>query len=229
MLPVSHRDVPKQQKDGDFFDSVGNNVNKFGRSAATGALKGFKAVNSVFDDFKNFLDRGNVVDLAVGIVMGTAFTAIVTSLVQDLVTPWIGLASQGNLKNNFVILRCPKANDTGVFPPVFETAGCKGVWATVAEAQKAGAVTFNWGNFLETVINFVIISAIIFFIVKVYAATFRRKKAEAPKKTKECVYCCKDIPIKAARCPDCTSTLPEPQVESAPDVVIIRDQDKKDW
>ncbi|KAI8824502.1 large-conductance mechanosensitive channel [Fimicolochytrium jonesii] len=177
-----------------------------------GLVGGVKVVGSVMDDFKEFLSRGNVIDLAVGLVMGAAFTAVVTSVVTDLITPVIGLATRQNLKNNYLILRCPTV-------PV-PIANCtKAMWATVAEAQKAGATTWNWGNFLEVTINFLIISIIIFFMVKVYAAAFRRKKPE--KKTKECTFCYKDIPIKAIRCPECTSNLEDKRPPMPESVVTI--------
>ncbi|KAJ3037080.1 hypothetical protein HDV00_002085 [Rhizophlyctis rosea] len=192
-----------------------NQVNIELKNIRTGAMKGGKAVGGVLNDFKAFLDKGNVVDLAVGIVMGAAFTAIVTSLVQDIITPPIGLATQSNLANMFVILRCPKDNVTKQELP------CKNNnnWNTIADAQKAGAVTWNWGNFLQTCINFIIIAIIIFLIVKFYAAAFRRKAP--PKKTKECGYCFKDIPIKATRCPECTSHLSDIVEPATPDSVII--------
>ncbi|KAL2913150.1 hypothetical protein HK105_207391 [Polyrhizophydium stewartii] len=170
-----------------------------GEQLKGGAIKSVKAVGSVLDDFKEFLNRGNVVDLAVGIVMGAAFTAIVNSFVNDLITPFIGLATQNNLENSFIIIRCP-GNVTDCHN--------KGLWSTPADANKAGAVTWNWGRFLQTCINFVIISAIIYFIVKAYAAAFRRKK---PDTTKDCPFCAKSIPKKAVRCPECTSMLEEPK------------------
>ncbi|KAI9096049.1 large-conductance mechanosensitive channel [Phlyctochytrium arcticum] len=184
----------------------GINVTRFAgqvvNNGMNGALKGAKAVGGVLDNFKEFLDRGNVVDLAVGIVMGAAFTGIVTSLVSDIFTPFISLATSANLANNFLILRCPVTNGTDIYPL---RASCLGVWKTTAEAQKAGAVTWNWGNFVQVVINFVIIAIIIFFIIKMYAAAFRRKVP--PPKTKSCDFCFKDIPKKAIRCPECTSHI----------------------
>ncbi|TPX66745.1 hypothetical protein SpCBS45565_g04308 [Spizellomyces sp. 'palustris'] len=213
---------PKAEKKG---------MNKFAGQVGSGAMKGVKAVGGVLDNFKEFLNRGNVVDLAVGIVMGAAFTAIVTSLVQDIFTPFISLATSANLANNFLILRCPKAvNATQPFFPDYPPRNfCQDFWKTTAEAQKAGAVTWNWGNFVQSVINFLIISIIIFFIVKMYAAAFRRKKADV--KTKECPFCCKDVPLKATRCPMCTSDIDPPSETSQPEpaLLIVNKNGAKKW
>ncbi|KNC95964.1 large conductance mechanosensitive channel protein [Spizellomyces punctatus DAOM BR117] len=202
-------------------------VEKFADQVGNGAMKGVKAVGGVVDNFKEFLNRGNVVDLAVGIVMGAAFTAIVTSLVQDIVTPFISLGTAVNLQNNFLVLRCPRNNATNSYPP---RSSCVDFWKTTADAQKAGAVTWNWGMFVQTIINFFIISVMVFFIVKVYAAAFRRKKADP--KTKPCIFCCKDIPIKATRCPECTSTVEEPSDLKEPIPAVVVDRwggEKKTW
>ncbi|KAI8924862.1 large-conductance mechanosensitive channel [Entophlyctis helioformis] len=171
-------------------------IKKVGSNIKGGAMTGVKAVGTVFDDFKAFLDRGNVVDLAVGVVIGAAFTSIVTSLVTDLITPIIGLATPNQLENNYEILRCP-GNITNC-------RDRKSTWNTPAEANKAGIVTWNWGRFLQTLLNFFVIAAIVFLIVKVYAATFRRV---APVVEKDCPFCAKAIPKVARRCPMCTSHL----------------------
>jgi large conductance mechanosensitive channel len=161
------------------------------------ALKSVKVVGSVWDDFKNFLDRGNVVDLAVGIVMGAAFTAVVNSLVADIFTPIIALAGGNSFDNLFLILRCPPG------------ANCsRDTLKTVAQAKAIGAIPWSYGVFLTALINFLIVSIIIFFIVKIYAATFRREKPKE-KTTKECPYCCKEVPLKATKCAFCTSPLHE--------------------
>ncbi|EGF82475.1 hypothetical protein BATDEDRAFT_34461 [Batrachochytrium dendrobatidis JAM81] len=166
-----------------------------------GAFKSVKAVGNVFDDFKAFLNKGNVVDLAVGLVMGAAFTAVVTSLVGDLITPLIGLATQSNLENMFYVLRCPK-NQTN----------CRDLlYGTIGDANKAGVVTWNYGRFVQMVINFVIIALIVFFIVKAYSAAFCRKTDVI---VKDCVYCCKEIPLDATRCPFCTSPVQIPHSDS---------------
>jgi large conductance mechanosensitive channel len=149
----------------------------------------------MLQDFKAFIMRGNVIDMAVGIIIGIAFGLVVNSFVKDLIMPPIGLAL-GNVdfSNLFVILK------EGLTP---------GPYASLAEAQAAGAVTINYGTFVNTVVNLVIIAAVVFFlIVRPVARLQARKKAEEPAPTtKECPYCFTAIPIKASRCPNCTSEL----------------------
>jgi large conductance mechanosensitive channel len=146
----------------------------------------------MFKEFKEFAMKGNVMDMAVGIVIGAAFGLIIASLVQDIIMPPIGLAL-GNLDfaNIFTVLK------EGKVP---------GPYATPAAAKAAGAVTMNWGIFINTIVNFIIIAFAIFMIVR----TMNKMRKEAPPPdptTKECTYCFSAIPIKATRCPACTSEL----------------------
>jgi large conductance mechanosensitive channel len=150
----------------------------------------------MLQDFKAFITRGNVIDMAVGIIVGIAFGLVVNSFVKDIIMPPIGLAL-GNVdfSNLFVILK------EGLTP---------GPYASLAEAQAAGAVTINYGTFVNTVVNLLIIAAVVFFfIVRPVARLQARKKAEEPAAptTKECPYCATSIPINASRCPNCTSEL----------------------
>ncbi|KAG0335394.1 hypothetical protein BG000_007540 [Podila horticola] len=145
-----------------------------------------------FSDYRKFLDRGNVIDLAVAVVIGAAFTAIVTSLVTDIITPLIALATGKNMEENFIIL---KRNSTAAADVVYQTR---------KQAQENGNITWNWGNFVQTVINFFIVSACIFILVKVYQVSRNTKKEVTEKK---CDYCLKAAPINAVRCPNCTSWL----------------------
>ena len=150
----------------------------------------------MLQDFKAFIMRGNVIDMAVGIIIGIAFGAVVNSVVKDIIMPPIGLAL-GNVDfaNLFVVLK------EGLTP---------GPYASLADAQAAGAVTINYGAFIITVVNLVIIATVVFFlIVRPVARMQARKKAEEPAAptTKECPYCATSIPINASRCPNCTSEL----------------------
>jgi large conductance mechanosensitive channel len=150
----------------------------------------------MLQDFKAFITRGNVIDMAVGIIIGIAFGAVVSSLVKDIIMPPIGLAL-GNVDfgNLFVILK------EGLTP---------GPYASLADAQAAGAVTINYGTFVNTVVYLLIIAAVVFFfIVRPVARMQARKKAEEPAAPtmKECPYCATSIPINASRCPNCTSEL----------------------
>ena len=146
-------------------------------------------------DFKAFITRGNVIDMAVGIIVGVAFGAVISSLVKDVISPPIGLAL-GNVdfNNLFVILK------EGLTP---------GPYLSLADARAAGAVTINYGVFINAIVNLLIIAAAVFFlIIRPVVRMQARKKVEAPAPTtKECPYCFTGIPIKASRCPNCTSEL----------------------
>jgi large conductance mechanosensitive channel len=149
-------------------------------------------------DFKTFITKGNVVDMAVGIIIGVAFGAIIGSFVKDVLMPPIGLAL-GNVdfQNLFVVLK------QGTTP---------GPYASLAAAQTAGAVSINYGVFINAIINFLIIAAVLFFFVvrPIIKMNQPKKAAPAPAAaptTKECPYCFSSIPIKATRCPNCTSEL----------------------
>ncbi|KAJ1552119.1 hypothetical protein HK405_012586 [Cladochytrium tenue] len=181
-------------------------MKKFGSDLGSGIKKTGTAVGSVWEDFIKFINRGSVVDLAVGVVMGAAFTAIVNSFVSDLITPVIGLASQKNLVNNFLVIRC-SSNST-----ICRT-GSEHPYSTLTAAQTDGAVTWNWGSFINTVINFILISIFVFILVKLYAAAFLRFKKKDPPKTKACAVCCEDVLAKAKICKYCHSVFPE---EDAP-------------
>ena len=148
----------------------------------------------MFKEFKEFAMRGNVVDMAVGIIMGAAFGAIVKSLVSDVIMPPIGLLL-GNVdfSNLFVILKA------GTSP---------GPFATLAEAQKAGAVTLNYGVFLNTIISFIVVAFAVFLLVRNINKLKRQEEAPAADPTtRECPQCLSTIPIKASRCAFCTSEL----------------------
>ena len=144
----------------------------------------------MLSEFKAFLMRGNVVDLAVAVVIGAAFGAIVTSFVNDILMPPIGLAlGRVNFADMFVTL-------SGQSYP------------NLAAAKAAGAPTLNYGTFINTVINFIIVGFVVFMIVKqVNRLTAKPAEAPASVTTKECGFCASMIPIKAKRCPHCTSEL----------------------
>jgi large conductance mechanosensitive channel len=146
-------------------------------------------------EFKEFAMRGNVVDMAVGIIIGAAFGTIVTSLVGDILMPPIGLLL-GNIDfaNLFIVLT--------------EGAKAAGPYASLAAAKAAGAVTINYGLFINTIISFVIVAFAVFLLVR-SINKLKREEAATPAAptTKECSYCFSTIPIKATRCPQCTSDL----------------------
>ncbi len=141
-------------------------------------------------EFKDFIMRGNVIDLAVGIIMGVAFGQIVTSLVNDVIMPPIGLLL-GNVD----------------FSALFIDLSGEG-YETLAAAQEAGAPTINYGLFINTVINFLIIALVIFLLIRqINRLTAKEEEAPAEPTTKTCPYCATEIPIEASRCPHCTSEL----------------------
>jgi large conductance mechanosensitive channel len=144
----------------------------------------------MFKEFKTFIMRGNVIDLAIGIVIGAAFGRIVTSLVNDIVMPPIGLIlGRVDFSNLYINL-----TDT--------------TYTSLAEAQEAGAATINYGLFINTVFEFIIIALVIFLVIR-EVNRLQREEEAAPATTKDCPYCLTEIPIKANRCPNCTSDLLE--------------------
>ena len=148
----------------------------------------------MFKEFKEFAMRGNVVDMAVGVVMGAAFGAIVTSLVNDLLMPVLGLIlGNADFTNLFIVM------SEGSVPGPYET---------LALAQEAGAVTLNYGLFINAVISFLIIAFAIFLLIRSINRLQRQEEASpAESTTKECTYCFSEISIQAVRCPNCTSEI----------------------
>ncbi|WP_050659464.1 large conductance mechanosensitive channel protein MscL [Gallaecimonas pentaromativorans] len=148
-------------------------------------------------EFKEFAVKGNVVDMAVGIIIGGAFTTIVKSLVSDVLMPPIGLLLGGvDFSQFFVVLK--------------EGAKAAGPYATLSDANAAGAVTISYGVFINSVVSFVIVAFATFMLVR-SINRLKRKEEAAPKpapSTKECPECFSAIAIKAKRCPCCTSVLP---------------------
>jgi large conductance mechanosensitive channel len=139
-------------------------------------------------EFKEFAVKGNVLDMAVGIIIGAAFGKIITSLVSDLLMPPIGLLL-GKMDFSSLFI-----NLSGQSYP------------TMAAAKAAGAATINYGIFLDTIINFLIVSFAVFLLVK-QVNRFKRETPAPESTTKDCSFCASAIPIKASRCPHCTSQL----------------------
>lgn len=140
------------------------------------------------NEFKDFIAKGNVVDMAVGVVVGGAFGKIVTSLVEDIIMPPISkLLSGVNVQEMFYALDGNK-------------------YATLQEARDAAAPIIAYGNFIQNIINFLIIALVIFIVIKQVAKVRPQEEAPAPT-TKVCPYCKSEIPIEAVKCPHCTSDL----------------------
>jgi large conductance mechanosensitive channel len=139
-------------------------------------------------EFKEFAMKGNVLDMAIGIILGLAFGKIVTSLVNDIIMPPVGMLLGGvDFTNLFISL-----------------SGSS--YATLADAQAAGAPTINYGLFINTIIDFLIVAFVIFLMVR-QVNKMKRKEVAAPPNTKECPYCKETIPLAATRCSHCTSEL----------------------
>ena len=145
-------------------------------------------------EFREFAMRGNVVDMAVGIIIGGAFGTIVKSLVSDVIMPPIGLLLGGvDFSDLFITLK---------------EGSAAGPYATLASAQAAGAVTISYGLFANAVISFLIVAFAVFLLIKGINKLQREKEVPAAEPTtKECPHCCSTIAIKATRCPNCTSEL----------------------
>jgi large conductance mechanosensitive channel len=152
-------------------------------------------MKKMWNEFKEFAVKGNAVDLAIGVIIGAAFGGIINSLVKDVVMPPISLLTGGlDFSNKFVILRAAKDGSVAFNTP--------------ADAAKAGAITWNYGNFITLVINFVIVAGAVFLLVRAINK-LRKPAAEKEPDKRDCPACAMTIPIKATRCPHCTSELSE--------------------
>jgi large conductance mechanosensitive channel len=149
----------------------------------------------MFKEFKEFAVKGNVVDMAVGIIIGAAFGTIVKSLVADVIMPPIGLL-------------LGDVDFTNLFSVIKEGAEVAGPYATLAAAHEAGAVTVNWGVFINTIISFLIVAFAVFLVIR-QINKMKREEEKPPEEptTKECPKCLSEVPIKATRCAFCTSDL----------------------
>ena len=149
----------------------------------------------MFKEFKEFAMRGNVIDMAIGIIIGGAFGPIVGSMVNDILMPPIGLA-MGNVDfaNLYILLK--------------EGSKAAAPYAALADAKAAGAVTINYGLFINSVISFIIIAFCVFMLIRTMNR-LKREEAAPPAEptTRDCPFCCSAIPLKASRCPSCTSEV----------------------
>jgi large conductance mechanosensitive channel len=147
-------------------------------------------MRKIWKEFKEFAIKGNAIDLAVGVIIGAAFTGIINSLVKDIVMPPLSLLTGGlDFSNKFMILRAAKDGSMNFNTP--------------ADAAKAGAITLNYGNFITLAINFLIVAGAVFLMVRAINRLKQPQRAESV--IKDCPACAMTIPIKAARCPHCTT------------------------
>jgi large conductance mechanosensitive channel len=146
-------------------------------------------MKKIWKEFREFAVKGNAIDLAVGVIIGAAFGSIITSLVKDIVMPPISLLTGGlDFSSKFVVLRAAKDGSMNFHTP--------------ADAAKAGAITLNYGNFVTLAINFLIVAGAVFLLVR---AINKLKRDSKEPVSKECPACAMTIPIKARRCPHCTT------------------------
>lgn len=152
-------------------------------------------IKNVFQEFKTFIMRGNVIDMAVGIIIGGAFTGIVNSMVADVLMPPLGLLmGKVDFSNWFIVIK--------------DGAESAAPYTTLAAAQAAGATTMNIGNFLNTLISFLIVAFCIFVLIKVINKLNTKKEAPAPAPTtKECPHCFSAVDLRATKCPHCTAEI----------------------
>jgi len=148
----------------------------------------------MWKEFKEFALRGNVVDMAVGIIIGAAFGTIIKSLINDVIMPPVGLVLGGADSSNFFLLLRPGTP--------------RAPYASLADAQAAGAVTIKYGVFLNSLISFLVVAVVIFFLIRLMNRLRRdeRRATEEPT-TRDCPFCLSPIPIKAKRCGHCTSEV----------------------
>ena len=156
-----------------------------------------KKATTLWQEFKDFAIKGNAIELAIGLIIGQAFTKIVNSLVTDIILPPLGwLLGNVDLSDRYILLKA----GTSASPP----------YASLQAAKEAGAITLNVGLLINSIINFLIIAWVLFWVVRALGRLRASKPAPAPASTKECPYCLSTIALKATRCPYCTSILEEP-------------------
>ena len=147
----------------------------------------------MWNEFKAFVMRGNVMDLAVGVIIGAAFGAIVKSLVDDVIMPPLGLVTGGvDFSDKYLLLKAGEAAG----PP----------YASLAAAKEAGAVTLNYGLFFNNILTFLIVALAIFMLVRAINRLYKQPSAPTPE-TRPCPYCTMTVSLQATRCPHCTSDL----------------------
>jgi len=149
-------------------------------------------MKNIFKEFRDFAMKGNVIDMAVGIIIGAAFGKIVNSLVQDILMPAISIIL-GKVDFSSIFFVLHEGTPTGPY-------------ASLQAAAAAGAITINLGTFLNAVISFIIVAFAIFMLIKTLNS-FKKKEAAAAPSTKDCPFCCSKIPLAAVKCPNCTSEL----------------------
>ncbi|OQV16426.1 putative Large-conductance mechanosensitive channel [Hypsibius exemplaris] len=160
------------------------------------AGKGTEKVEGFFADFGKFIARGNIIDLAVGVIIGAAFGAVVASLVADIFSPVIGLLGNASLQDLFWIMRYKKGSEDAINQVAYPT---------VAKAKEAGAITLNYGNFIQTIIHFLMVAVCLFIFIKLLLLCKRKEAAAKPSTDWPCPKCKEKVKEGAIRCPHCAA------------------------
>ena len=167
------------------------------------AKKVTNKVTSVWTDFKSFVNRGSIIDVAVGLVLANAFGSVVNSFVDNILSPFIGLIASKNLNNAYIPIKCPDNSTVSCSDILLVTR----TYPTIEAAQAVGIVTWNYGKFIQEFINFIIKGIVLFISIKAFTAASSRRKKEKAATERECLYCCSMIPIKASKCQFCGSNI----------------------
>ena len=166
-------------------------------------LDGANIAKGFWSEFKDFLFKGSIVEVAVGMIIAAAFGAVVNSFIDDILSPILGLIASKNLNNAYIPIKCPD-NSTVSCSDIFMVTK---MYPTLESAHAVGIVTWNYGRFVQELINFIIKSSILYVIINGFAAASSLRKREKAATEKECVYCCSKIPINASKCFACGSVI----------------------
>ena len=167
------------------------------------AKKVSTGVSSIWNDFKAFINKGSVVEVAVGLILASSFSAVVNSFVDDILSPIIGLIAANNLNNAYIPIKCPPNLNVSCSEIFIVTQ----TYPSLEAAHSVGIITWNYGKFFQEGFNFLIKSIMLYLIIKgfVAASSIRKKEKEAIER--ECLFCCKMIPLKASKCSFCCSVI----------------------
>ena len=160
-------------------------------------------VSDVWADFKKFLNKGSIVDVAVGLILASAFGAVVNSFVDDILSPFIGLMASKNLNNAYLPIKCPESLNISCTDIFLITK----TYPTLELAHGVGIVTWNYGNFIQNLINFMIKSGMLYLIIKGLTVASMLRKKEKADTQKDCLYCLQRIHINACKCSFCGSVV----------------------
>jgi large conductance mechanosensitive channel len=175
----------------------------YGHRLLNSSQRASKGVSRFWGEFKSFLFEGSIVEVAIGVMIAASFGAVVNSFIDNMISPFLGLVAAKNLDHAYLPIKCPDTLEISCTDILSITK----TYPTVASAQAAGIVTWNYGAFIEDLLNFLIKGFILFMNVKMIAAASLKKTKEKAATERECFYCCTMIPIKALKCGYCGSDI----------------------